>query len=314
MKMAKTTTSKSRTGDDDNRVVQGGELPEDSNGSPLEDVAPEAPSAASQSPAADTDSNSGQLALSFKQIPDGAPYTLAERFLWAVQHPYILRNTTDPGRGSVYAGKYGEIVGRIAKSFGPDFFGLTNLTIESSAMQGQGVYYVSGKIEHNQVPFPVFHKFLQDYLGQEITAEDTAVCLEVATSSSVSLGDEKLRVNFPDLKELDSLFREKFYLPAEAYTFLMAVPNAARRFLSLCLDERFKRMTGEKPPNIIDTETNRAFYRFDENFYENRHKPFIMFEDAFKVRTQYRVKDPKPYFNALDGLTKELERLFPLKK
>lgn len=309
MKMAKTTTSKSRTGDDDNRVVHGGELPEDSNGSPLEDV-----EVTASVPSAGTSANAQGKGPDFGQIPYDAPYTLAERFLWAVQNPRILRNTTDPGRGSVVSGKYGGVVERIVKSFGPDFFGFTNLAREDSASQGKGVCYVSGKIEHNKAPFPVFHKGLRNYLGEEVSEEDAAVCLEVAASSSVSLGDDALRVNFPDLKELDSIVNKKFYLPAEAYTFLMAVPNAHRRFLSLCLDERFKRMNGEKPPDVISTEKSNAFYRFIEDFYENRHKPFIMFEDAFKVRTKYNVKDPKPYFQALDGLTKELERLFPLRK
>jgi len=312
-----------RTSDDEDRVVPGGELPGDDDEEINEDedtrqfpaVTPEIAGRPTQILQRPQPAGAGPLG--------SAPYTLAERLVWAVKNQYQAYADGDSKDGVLnqdfmITRLSDENLVKLTEAFGPDIFEIKDLDF-GRIEKGEDTspdYLLSGVLAMRPVQYDSFHEATKRYLKQNLSHDDIKQCFGIQRGAQVNIQDPALHKNFPDLKEFANLCTQsRFFLPTDPYMLLLAVEPEHRRFLSLCFDNasaRSSHLMQGLPKRTNDDESKKR-YRFDFGYLRSlTNDPLIIFEDAFKVRAQYGVKDPRPYFDALDALSAKIKGKSPL--
>jgi len=227
-----------RTGDEDDRVVHGGELPEDddegSNNS-LDDVQVDAPPA--------------QPSSSGVSVPgtQNLPYTLRDRVALYFKH------AVKKGKTASEIGYTKNLLGsdereKVVHSLGADFLFLTSLHYDYPIPSPEKCF-VYGKVlpippdeRSFMFPYDIFESAMSALMGEQ-NFKDLAEFIDL--QSQVGKGcnpgylllGEKVEKNFPQFEILKGL-EDGYFIPRDPYLFLLCARPESRRFLSLCLDDK----------------------------------------------------------------------------
>jgi len=293
--MAKEQT-KARTGDDEGRIVHGGELPEDDGSLDDVEVAGVPAESAAHQPSAAAPPNSNKPAPT---VEERLKLMLGTRFMVPGDNSYCY-SFNPPSVQTAF-----DFLGHRFFEFSHLVYFTDDPPLENSPLVG--MLQIG-----NTIPLELFRKLVEpdfssdelDYLIKSNLGKSLGL-QDAMQNGAVPVKDENLHPHFPALKQLANL-RGPYVIPNDPYILLLCgVAKEDREFFSAYFDKLVADTMIESNPSVYNSGVSEYVMTFSDLRKVSGHT--VSLKHLVKTAMELGVDDPEPYSEVFKGFKNVLQ-------